>query len=345
MMLSIADAFVDRTAPGASLNEIEKIAHHYRQWKMAQANADSVYQVSREWLPIYEKYMGQVMQALQENQVEKLKTMYEGFFRDPLSTGLHGLHFDMVATYMNPEVPASPEAIKKYLESCAFSARNFLLSCPGTNISKLVRPAVGNPYSYTMEGHVIFPGADYHYTFSEKISILLRNNKNPTILELGGGFGGMAFYCLRDIPNLKFICVDLPENAALQAYFLKSCFPDKKIRLFGENLQPDDFDALIMPNYAIESLAENSINLTFNSYSLAEMSPETIENYIKVISKITANYIYHLNHVHWEVSADSFKFDLEKFQLLFRNPTNWGKDPRKYHLDHHEFLYISKSAH
>jgi len=342
MMLSIADAFVDRTVPGASLIEIEKIAHHYRQWKMEQADADSVYQVSREWLPIYEKYMGEVMHALQDNQVEKLKTMYEGFFRHPLSTGLHGLHFDMVATYMNPDVPASPEAIKKYLEGCAFNARNFLLSCPGTNISKLVRPAVGNPYSYTMEGNVIFPGADYHYTFSEKISILLRNIINPTILELGGGFGGMAYYCLRDIFNLKYICVDLPENAALQAYFLKSHFPDKKIRLHGENFQKNDFDVLIIPSYAIELLSENSTNLFFNSYSLAEMGLETIDKYINIISKITEDYIYHLNHAFWEVSADHFKIDLNKFQLLFRNPTNWGKDPRKYHLDHHEYLYKSK---
>lgn len=344
MMLSIADAFVDRTVPGASLNEIEKIAHHYRQWKMVQADADSVYQVSREWLPIYEKYMGEVIQALQENQVEKLKTMYEGFFRHPLSTGLHGLHFDMVETYMNPDVPASPEAVKKYLENCAFGARNFLLSCPGTDIGKLVRPAIGNPYSYTIEGHTVFPCADYHYTFSEKISIFLRNIKNPSILELGGGFGGMAYYCLRDIPNVKYICVDLPENAALQAYYLKSHFPNKKIRLYGEDFESHDFDALIMPNFAIESLPKNAINLSFNSYSLAEMGLETIDKYVNIISKITKDYIYHLNHVHWEVSADSFKFDLDKFQLLFRNPTNWGKDPRKYHLDQHEFLYISKNS-
>lgn len=342
MMLSIADAFVDRTAPGASINEIEKIAHHYRQWKLAQYDADSVYQVSREWLPIYEKYMGEVMQALQDNQVEQLKTMYEGFFRNPLSTGLHGLHFDMVATYMNPEVPASPEAVKKYLENCAFGARNFLLSCPGTDIEKLVRPAVGNPYSYTMEGHSVFPCADYHYTFAEKISILLRQKSNPTILDLGGGFGGMAYYCLRDIKNLKFICVDLPENCALQAYYLKSHFPNKKIRLFGEAFDENDFDALIIPNFGIESLKENSIDLSFNSYSLAEMGRNTISKYVEIISKITQDYIYHLNHVHWEVSADSFPIDLEKFQLLFRNPTNWGKDPRKYHLDHHEFLYKCK---
>ncbi len=344
MMISTADAFEERTTQGASLAEIELIASHYRQWKTDQSQEAEVYQVSREWLPIYEKYMGEVMQSLQKNELSQLMKMYEGLFRHPLSTGLHGLHFDMVETYMNPSKPASAEAVKQYLESCAIGARNFLLTCPGTNVSKLVRPAIGNPYSYNMEGHTIFPCAEYHYTFSEKISILLKKKSKPIILELGGGFGGMAYYCMRDIPNVKYICIDLPENAALQAYYLKSHFPDKKIRLYGENNIDNDYDALVLPNYAIESLNQNSVDLSFNSYSLAEMGKETMENYVKIISNITKDYIYHLNHVHWEVSADTFPIDLNKFQLLFRNPTNWGKDPRRYHLDQHEFLYKSRES-
>ena len=344
MMISSADAFVDRKVPGASFSEIENIAHHYRIWKTEQKKADNVYQVSREWLPIYENYMGEVMLALQENQIEKLKGMYENFFRDPLSTGLHGLDFDMVATYMNPEAPANQDAITRYLECCALAARNFLLTCPGTSVDKLVRTAVGNPYAYNLEGRTIFPGADYHYTFSEKIAVLLRKKANPVILELGGGFGGMAYYCLRDIPNVKYICVDLPENAALQAYFLKSYYPNKQIRLFGEDFESNDFDALIIPSYGFESLSENSVDLSFNSYSLAEMGKETIENYIRLISKVTQDYFYHLNHVHWEIGADSFPIDFDKFQLLFRNPTNWGKDPRRYKFDQHEFLYKSRNS-
>lgn len=344
MMLSIANAFDNRTTPGATLTDIEAISHHYRLWVAGQKASGTVYQVSREWLPIYEKYMGELMVAHQRHDIQNLKNMYENFFRDPLSTGLHGLHFDMVDTYMNPEKPASPQAIQLYLESCAIGMRNFLLTCPDTDISKLVRPSFGNPYSWTIEGHTIFPGADYHYTFSEKISILLKNKKTPVILELGGGFGGMAYYCMRDIPNLKYICVDLPENAALQAYYLKSHFPEKNIQLWDGTFNKNAFDILIMPNYAIESIDENQIDLSFNSYSLTEMGKDTMEHYVKVISKITENYFYHLNHVHWEISADNFPVDMDKFQLLFRNPTNWGKDPRNYKLDQHEFLYKSRAS-
>ena len=341
MMASISCAFEDRTRPGACARSLEKISFYYRQWKKMQGTSPAAYQVSREWLPIYEGYMGPVMRAHERNDISELQRMYENFFREPLSTGLHGLHFDMVQTYMTPGAPASSEHFEAYLESCALGARNFLSTCPSTPIEKLVRPPIGNPYGYQLDGHEIYPCAEYHFSFAEKIGILLRNINQPTILELGGGFGGMVYYCMRDTPNSKYICVDLPENAALQAYYLKSMFPDKVIKLYGEPGYRSDYDILIMPNYAIEELAENEVNLSFNSYSLAEMSIEAMSNYVEIISKITSDYFYHINHVHWEVSADSFPVDFKKFQLLFRNPTNWGKDPRSYKIDQHEFLYKS----
>lgn len=344
MKLSIPDAFIDRQGPGASTEEIEKISHFYKQWKLEQADADSVYQVSREWLPIYEQYMTEVMQAHARHDIRGLKHMYENFFRHPLSTGLHGLHFNMVEHYMSPGKKPTTEHLRTYLESCALGARNFLLSCPATDVGKLVRPPVGNPYSYDLAGHTIYPGGDYHYTFAEKISILLRKLDHPVIMELGGGFGGMAYYCMREMPHAKYICVDLPENAALQAYYLKSHFPERKIILYGEAFTDGDYDALIMPGHHMDELKNSSINLSFNSYSLAEMSKEAMENYVRIICNKTLDYFYHLNHVYWEISADSFPIDLNKFQLLFRNPTNWGKDPSQYKLDQHEFLYKAKTS-
>jgi putative sugar O-methyltransferase len=288
--------------------------------------------------------MAPVIQAHQNNDLKSLQVMYENFFREPLSTGLHGLHFDMVKTYMTPEAPPSDEQARAYMEFCALGARNFILSCPGTPAQKLVRPPIGNPYGYQLDSHEIYPCAEYHFSFAQKISILLKKVERPSIMDLGGGFGGMAYYCAREIPNSRIVCIDLPENAALQAYYLTSMFPGKAICLYGDGGDPADCDIYIAPNFAIEELAENEVNLSFNSYSLAEMGEEAIKNYVKTISKITSDYFYHLNHVYWEISADSFPVDLEKFELLFRNPTNWGKDYRNYRLDQHEFLYKARNS-
>jgi len=324
------------------MEEIAKIVDHYRQWHTVQTAQKEIYQVSREWLPIYQNYLGPMIDLYLKGDLNGIKQAFENFFRHPMSTGLHGMHFDMVDQYMNPNSPPTADALKAYSESCGLTAFTFRCTCPDTPIDKLVRKPAGNPYGYRLDGYMIYPSAEYHYAFSEKISILLKQVKPATILELGGGFGGLAYYCVRDIPDVKFILVDLPENAALQAYYLKTMFPEKNIKLYGESAIDSQFDILIMPNFAIEEIENDSINLTFNSYSLAEMSRATMEHYIKLICRFTKDYFYHLNHVYWEVSSDEFPIDFSKFQLLFRNPTLWGKDPRSYKIDQHEYLYKSR---
>ena len=270
--------------------------------------------------------------------------MYEIFFRDPLSTGLHGMHFQTVEKYMTHGLNPTQNDLQEYEKFSLQFAYNFLVNCQDVPVSVLERPGIGNPYGYKLDDVEVFPCAEYHYYYARKIGTLLRNIQSPVVMEIGGGFGGMAYYLLRDYSNIQYIGVDLPENAALKAYYLISQFPKLKIKLWGDDevLNNDDYDILIMPNFAIENLPENSVNLSFNSYSLAEMSVESANNYILHMCKMTKDLILHLNHVYWEVSSDNFPIDYNKFQLLFRNPTMWRKDPANYLLDQHEFLYISK---
>jgi hypothetical protein len=344
MILDISNSFISRPSEGADNLNIQRIANAYQNWKSIQIECRPEYHVSREWLPIYSKFMGKISQALLAGDIPKLKNMYGNFFRDPLSTGLHGMHFDMTEKYMVPGKTSNQIDLQAYAKFVTQYANNFLLNCKDVPVKALERPPVGNPYGYLLDNVEIFPCAEYHFYYSRKIGTLLRAIESPVVMELGGGFGGMAYYLLRDYPNIQYIAIDLPENACLQAYYLMSYFPNLKIRLFGEEINgdPADYDILIMPNFAIEKLPVNSVNLSFNSYSLAEMSFEAVNNYINLICQITKDFILHLNHVYWEVSSDNFPIDFNKFQLLFRNPTMWGKDPGHYSLDHHEFLYIAK---
>jgi putative sugar O-methyltransferase len=174
----------------------------------------------------------------------------------------------------------------------------------------------------------------------------LKKIEKPIVFELGGGFGGMAYYLMRDAVGLTYIAADLPENAALQAYYLMSHFPTKKIALYGEldltDFNPHDYDAIILPNFAIDSLSEDLVHLSFNSYSLAEMDIESVNNYVNKICNITSLYFYHLNHVYWPVSADNFPIDYDKFELHLRFPSMWGRDPQNCTIDHHEYVYMRR---
>jgi putative sugar O-methyltransferase len=342
MAINLQHAFATRL-PTDRLpqEEISKIMQFYRRWHESQKSLSSQYQVSREWLPIYQNYMGETINAMLQDDQCFVTDAFENFFRRPLSTGLHGVDFKMVERFMTPTRAPSNEDLTIFQKNCELCLYNFVKSCPNTSIDKLQRKPVGNPYGYQVGDIFVYPSAEFHYYCAKNIKMLLANKKNPTVLELGGGYGGLAFYLSREIPQAKIILLDLPENAALQAFYLKSQHPEKKIILYGEAPLDSHYDILIAPNFAIDELQENSIDLTFNSYSLAETSIETINFHVEKICKITSRFFYHLNHVYWEVSADDFPIDHAKFKLIFRNPTIWNKDFRDYKIDQHEYLYCA----
>jgi putative sugar O-methyltransferase len=252
----------------------------------------------------------------------------------------------MVEKYMQPEQPIAPDDLNALMDLFKLYARQFLLSNPSKSLDLLRRPPVGNPYGYNLDGTTIYVGAEYHYHYSTAIQRMLKHEAKPVVFELGGGFGGMAYYLLRDTKNITYIAADLPENAALQAYYLISHFPDKRIALFGEfdaaSFDQEEYDAVIIPNFCIEKLKTDIAHLSFNSYSLAEMDLQSVNNYIHHICRISSRFFYHLNHVVWPVNSDDFPIDYQKFELHSRHPVMWGRDILNCKLDHHEYVYTRK---
>jgi hypothetical protein len=134
---------------------------------------------------------------------------------------------------------------------------------------------------------------------------------------------------------------------ALASYYLMSSFPEKRIALFGEiDLETDDldaFDAILLPNVAMGAMKDDSVDLVFNSYSLAEMSRETIDCYIKEVNRFSAKFFYHVNHTKNSlVKASEFPVDRRKFELLYRAPALWNF-ARNPGMDEFEFLYINRA--
>ncbi len=121
---------------------------------------------------------------------------------------------------------------------------------------------------------------------------------------------------------------------ALTSFYLLGAFPDKRIMLFGESEMGanalDTYDAIILPSFEISKLPDRSVDLAFNSYSLAEMSPETIQLFICELMRVVKTYILHVNHNKVsKVVADDFGIDPAKFDLLYKIPRygTWGSTP------------------
>jgi hypothetical protein len=100
---------------------------------------------------------------------------------------------------------------------------------------------------------------------------------------------------------------------------------------------------VLMPSFVIEELADASVSLTFNSYSLAEMDPQTIRHYAGEISRVTQTSIFHINHVEQALlGAADFGFD-DRFTQVESRRAEWNLG-RNLRSDEFEFLLVDAEA-
>jgi putative sugar O-methyltransferase len=321
---------------------LNRISEAYNKAKAVQKMAEPYYQVSNEWLPIYNSSLKEVMAALEKKDLEKLGRIYQNFMRNQCSAGLVGLPVDMNKCYFSGNISNKNKKLYLYDSLNRFWLwRN--LTDKTYDIQSLDSPDIGNPFGYYIDGHFIKTGSDYQHYYATTIGRLTESNEHRFVVELGGGYGGVAYYLIRDCKGLTYLDFDLPENLALTTYYLLSAFPDKKFLLFGEEGLTDcklsDYDLVLMPNFEIEKMTNLCADLVFNSYSLAEMSQETISNYVDIFNRIAKKYILHVNHTRNSlVSADDFGIDQHKFDLIYKIPALWNAG-RNLYMDEYEYLY------
>ncbi len=339
----VPDFFAPRLADGPEdLTILKRIIAAYKKAKFTQKSAGEAFNVSNEWLPIYQRKLGPVMNALLTENVGELQRMYQNFFRDPCSTGLAGLPIDIPNLFSGGAIKRK---FREYILCDVLHRYDLWKERTRSKYSAaaLSVPLVGNPYGYTMDGVFIRGGADYQHYYAHAIAELLDSSKPQVVLELGGGFGGLAYFLGRDNPQVTYVDFDLPEAMALASYYLMRCLPHVPILLYGEEelsakiLATPGF--VMMPSFEIIKMPSKSVAVSFNSYSLAEMSPATIRVLLDQITRITSGYLLHVNHNRNAVlSADKFGIEERGFKLVDRRIAGWtlGINPQS---DEYEYLY------
>jgi len=160
---------------------------------------------------------------------------------------------------------------------------------------------LGNPVGLYHDGQIIpIDAIRYHYHATQILS-LLRDVSNPVICEIGGGLGGQAYKVLSNSDRpITYILLDIPEMLVISSYFLMAALPEKKVLLYGESPldsgKLDQYDIILMPNFMLPQLGDETVDLFFNSASFSEMDSVTVEEYIHQIERICRRYLMHVNH-------------------------------------------------
>ncbi len=220
-------------------------------------------------------------------------------------------------------------------------------------IKALRLPKFGNQCGAYLFGTFVGIGSFFNEIYGDILSKIVLDQKKPIISELGGGYGKLAYFTLKNLESFCYIGFDLPEIIILEAYYLSKCFPERSNLFYGEqdfNCKSfNNFDLIFMPSYEIEKLENNTVDLFINKNSLGEMEAETVQNYLNYICKST-HYLFHLNHDNYRNSFEKNNFSLlsreypipnEEFKLLMRYP-DLGHFIGKGRIDFFQdiFLYL-----
>lgn len=149
-------------------------------------------------------------------------------------------------------------------------------------------------------------GIPYSNIFLSHVHYYLRStsgNKNKSeikrVLEIGGGYGGLARIFKIMNPQACYIIVDLPESLFFAELFLSLNFPEANIA-YSNNKEKNNFefvDFLLVPIQYIENIFGEEFDLVINTGSLQEMPDNTVKIFMDFIqSKINAKRFYSFNY-------------------------------------------------
>ena len=92
--------------------------------------------------------------------------------------------------------------------------------------------AVGNPYGIIFKKRLILYDTPRHDYYANKIkNLVFLKNKVPTILEIGGGYGGLLSQLIKRNLKFNYINIDLFKTLQVAYYSIRKEFKKKNIFL------------------------------------------------------------------------------------------------------------------
>jgi hypothetical protein len=327
-LMNVSNGFASRFEDSCGDDEVlERICAAYIKATQRERFAAAEYQASAWWQQVRLASLGPVLRALGSRDIASLRGMYRNFFRDPSSAGLIGVPYSLTRSYFDTRIK---DIHRRYFLGDALYGIDYWETMTGGRfpLQVLAGPEIGNPFGIMIGGTLIRAGAAYQHYSAYKIATCPFSAR-ATVAEFGGGFGGMAYYLLRDHPGVKYIDFDVPESLALTSYYLLRSFPQLKFLLYGESALTGetlaDADVVLMPLFEMESLPSKSVEMVFSSHAISDISPEAMTAYLRTISRVSTGCLLYMGSKHGAESVRNVTAEAQKpFRLDEMRPSGWN---------------------
>jgi putative sugar O-methyltransferase len=167
-------------------------------------------------------------------------------------------------------------------------------------LDRLEEPELGRPISFNYRGRRI--SEDLCNSVLEATSVAEALPAPPdrdVVVELGSGYGRLAWVFLEAFPRIRYVLVDIPPALAIAEEYLSRLFPDRTVFRFrhfdaheqvAAELEQAEI-AFLTPNQ-LDIVAPLEAGLFLNVSSLHEMRPEQIAHYLGRIGTHCRGHFY-----------------------------------------------------
>lgn len=317
----------------------ERVIAAYRAAKRDQRHGPEALQVKGLWNEWLVLNYSALIAALEGSSSGNLVELLNNFEREDFAVGTGVSHQDLLrARHSLWGVP--------YIKSVWAEYRDKAASL-GVDVAQASHPQIGNPAGLELGGSVMPVDSWRHVAKAREMAELLRDVPNSTILEIGGGFGSQAYQTVRAAAPRCYTIYDLPEVLAVSGAFLITALPEKKVALYGE--PSAGADILVRPHFVIDEVADDSVDLFFNSNSFSEMDGESADYYLAIANRSCRRFFRHINH------EERFTFrgpngtsvnrtgseivpDPDRFTRIYKKPRLFGR-PEDITYSSNDYLY------
>jgi hypothetical protein len=318
---------IDEQADDARL--IERICTAYAKAKQREANAPPAVCDTASWRRLREGSLRPFSRALQAGNVSALQTMLRNFYRDPCSSGLLAPPHGMAKAYFRGRIR---DIYRHFYLSHVLYRFDYWKTVTNNQFTEkeLAGPGAGNPFGVVIDGTHIAVGAEYaHYCAQRVLGLLAQSSsERPVAMEIGGGFGAIAYFLLRNGRPATYVNCDMPERLALSAYYLFRSFPERHFVLYGESeLSPATIsrtDAVFVPAFDLDALAAQAADVAFSSVAMQEHSLEGLRDLLRQMGRIVRHSLLFIeNQRTSEALAQIIGQDHPAFTLADRRLSDW----------------------
>jgi hypothetical protein len=337
----VQDGFVSHLSDADDTAILLRICQAYLRTGEGETLAKRAYEPTKWWKQVRQTSLEPVRRALASQDLVALGGMYRNFFRDPCSAGLIGVPFKMQGSYLGH--PFEARAGRFFLSNALHRIDHWKEQTGNRfDLHDLAGPDVGNPFGVSLEGTLVRSGTESQHYSAQRVAELLPSH-HAVISEIGGGFGGLAYYLLRDRPRTSYYDFDVSESSALASYYLIKSFPHLKFLLYGEYRRISesltDCNVALLPVFELGSLAAKSVDLTFSSHTISGLTHPAMSEYLDQIARTTTTFFLYVGRGTESNSLEEMiRRSYPAFTLIDRRILQWNRQKTLHDVEV-ELLY------